>query len=98
MVTVEEELGRAVQGAFTRPVPKSAGAQMRYLVRQHRGSAQQVAELLGISRRTVERYVKGRIKHPRPQLATRLEGRFGRGGSRRSGPGPGRRRPAPTAS
>ncbi len=74
MVTVEEELGRAVQQAFTRPVPKSAGAQMRYLVRQHRGSTQQVAELLGISRRTVERYVKGRIKHPRPQLATRLEG------------------------
>ncbi|MFE9381346.1 telomere-protecting terminal protein Tpg [Streptomyces sp. NPDC006855] len=74
MVTVEEELGRAVQQAFTRPVPKSAGAQMRYLVRQHRGSTQQVAELLGISRRTVERYVKGRIKHPRPHLATRLEG------------------------
>lgn len=73
MVTVEEELGRAVQQAFTRPVPKSAGAQMRYLVRQHRGSTQQVADLLGISRRTVERYVKGRIKHPRPQLATRLE-------------------------
>lgn len=73
MVTVEEELGRAVQGAFTRPVPKSAGAQMRYLVRRHRGSTQQVAELLSISRRTVERYVKGQIKHPRPQLATRLE-------------------------
>ncbi|WP_327216461.1 telomere-protecting terminal protein Tpg [Streptomyces cyaneofuscatus] len=73
MVTVEEELGRAVQQAFTRPVPKSSGAQMRYLVRQHRGSTQQVADLLGISRRTVERYVKGRIKHPRPQLATRLE-------------------------
>ncbi|MBK3584561.1 XRE family transcriptional regulator, partial [Streptomyces sp. MBT57] len=26
-----------------------------------------------ISRRTVERYVKNQIKHPRPQLATRLE-------------------------
>jgi len=74
MVTVEEELGRAVQGAFTRPVPKSAGARMRYLVRRHRGSTQEVADLLGISRRTVERYVKGRIKHPRPQLAARLEG------------------------
>ncbi|WP_327389199.1 helix-turn-helix domain-containing protein [Streptomyces microflavus] len=73
MVTVEEELGRAVQQAFTRPVPKSAGAQMRYLVRQRRGSTQQVADLLGISRRTVERYVKNQIKHPRPQLATRLE-------------------------
>ncbi|WOP13554.1 XRE family transcriptional regulator [Streptomyces cyaneofuscatus] len=74
MLTVEEKPGRAVQQAFTRPAPKSAGAQMRYLVRQHRGSTHQVAELLGISRRTVERYVKGRIKQPRPQLATRLEG------------------------
>ncbi|MET9978986.1 telomere-protecting terminal protein Tpg [Streptomyces microflavus] len=73
MVTVEEELGRAVQQAFTRPVPKSAGARMRYLVRHHQHSTQQVAELLGISRRTVERYVKNQIKHPRPQLATRLE-------------------------
>ncbi|ROP56061.1 hypothetical protein EDD94_5656 [Streptomyces sp. PanSC9] len=25
----------AVQGAFTRPIPKTAGAQMRYLVRRH---------------------------------------------------------------
>ncbi|MET8568947.1 XRE family transcriptional regulator [Streptomyces sp. NPDC004783] len=73
MVTVGEELDRAVQGAFTRPVPKSAGAQMRYLVRQHRGSTRLVAELLGISRRTVERYVRNRIRTPRPQLAERLE-------------------------
>ncbi|MFI2765769.1 XRE family transcriptional regulator, partial [Streptomyces echinatus] len=32
MVTVGEGLDKAVQGAFTRPIPKSAGAQMRYLV------------------------------------------------------------------
>ncbi|WP_405914517.1 telomere-protecting terminal protein Tpg [Streptomyces sp. NBC_00728] len=72
MVTVAEELERAVQGAFTRPVPKSAGAQMRYLVRQHQHSTRQVAELLGISQRTVERYVNNQIKRPRPQLADRL--------------------------
>lgn len=73
MVTVGEELDKAVQGAFTRPVPKSAGAQMRYLVRQHQGSTRRVAELLGISQRTVERYVKNQIKKPRPELADRLE-------------------------
>lgn len=72
MVTVAEELERAVQGAFTRPVPKSAGAQMRYLVRQHQHSTARVAELLGISQRTVERYVNNQIKKPRPQLADRL--------------------------
>jgi transcriptional regulator with XRE-family HTH domain len=73
MVTVAEELDKAVQGAFTRPLPKSAGAQMRYLVRQHQHSTRRVAELLGISQRTVERYVKNQIKNPRPQLAERLE-------------------------
>ncbi|MES9523029.1 telomere-protecting terminal protein Tpg [Streptomyces capoamus] len=73
MVTVGEGLDRAVQGAFTRPVPKSAGAQMRYLVRQHQGSTRRVAELLGISRRTVERYVRNQIRKPRPELAERLE-------------------------
>ncbi|MFE9773480.1 telomere-protecting terminal protein Tpg [Streptomyces sp. NPDC005931] len=73
MVAIGEELDRAVQGAFTRPAPKSAGAQMRYLVRRHGRSTRRVAELLGISRRTVERYVKDQIKTPRPQLAERLE-------------------------
>ncbi|MFG3498738.1 telomere-protecting terminal protein Tpg [Streptomyces sp. NPDC047928] len=73
MVTVAEELDKAVQGAFTRPAPKSAGAQMRYLVKQHGGRTKPVAELLGLSQRTVERYVKNQIKKPRPRLAGRLE-------------------------
>ncbi|MFI1855538.1 telomere-protecting terminal protein Tpg [Streptomyces sp. NPDC020480] len=73
MVTVAEELDKAVQGAFTRPVPKSAGAQMRYLVKKHGGRTKPVAELLSISQRTVERYVNNQIKTPRPHLADRLE-------------------------
>ncbi|MFF9063118.1 telomere-protecting terminal protein Tpg [Streptomyces sp. NPDC014882] len=72
MVTVAEELDKAVQGAFTRPIPKSAGAQMRYLVKQHGGRTKPVAELLGISQRTVERYMKNQIRRPRPELADRL--------------------------
>ncbi|TCR15913.1 XRE family transcriptional regulator [Streptomyces sp. BK205] len=73
MVTVGEELDKAVQGAFTRPIPKSAGAQMRYLVKQHGRRTMPVAELLGISQRTVERYVNNQIKKPRPELADRLQ-------------------------
>ncbi|MGW3938375.1 telomere-protecting terminal protein Tpg [Streptomyces phaeochromogenes] len=65
-------LDKAVQKAFTRPVPKAAGAQMRYLVRQLKGT-RAVAQLLRISQRTVERYVKDQIKKPRPDLAARLE-------------------------
>ncbi|MET7665910.1 XRE family transcriptional regulator [Streptomyces sp. NPDC005463] len=65
-------LDTAVQKAFTRPAPKSAPAQMRYLVRQLKGT-KAVAQMLRISQRTVERYVKDQIKKPRPDLAARLE-------------------------
>ncbi|QTD96060.1 telomere-protecting terminal protein Tpg [Streptomyces cyanogenus] len=65
-------LDAAVQKAFTRPVPKSAGAQMRYLVKQLKGT-KPVAQMLRISQRTVERYVKNQIKKPRPDLAARME-------------------------
>ncbi|MFF8604173.1 telomere-protecting terminal protein Tpg [Streptomyces sp. NPDC015232] len=65
-------LETAVQKAFTRPAPKSAGAQMRYLVKQLKGT-KAVAQMLRISQRTVERYVKDQIKKPRPELAARLE-------------------------
>ncbi|MFB7113359.1 telomere-protecting terminal protein Tpg, partial [Streptomyces sp. NPDC056291] len=65
-------LDAAVQKAFTRPAPKSAPAQMRYLVKQLK-STKAVAQMLRISQRTVERYVKDQIKKPRPDLAARLE-------------------------
>ncbi|MEV5730778.1 XRE family transcriptional regulator [Streptomyces pharetrae] len=65
-------LEAAVQKAFTRPAPKSAPAQMRYLVKQLK-STKAVAQMLRISQRTVERYVKDQIKKPRPELAARLE-------------------------
>ncbi|MFF4845515.1 telomere-protecting terminal protein Tpg [Streptomyces collinus] len=71
MGLVSDGLDRAVHKAFTRPIPKSAGAQMRYLVRQLKGT-RQVAALLGVSQRTVERYVKDQIRRPRPDLAQRL--------------------------
>jgi hypothetical protein len=67
-----DSLDKAVQGAFTRPIPKSAGAQMRYLVKQLKGT-RAVADVLGVSQRTVERYVKNQIRKPRKDLAARME-------------------------
>ncbi|MFE4960298.1 telomere-protecting terminal protein Tpg [Streptomyces sp. NPDC056653] len=72
MSTFGDGLDKAVQKAFTRPTPKSAGAQMRYLVKQYKG-AKAVAQMLRISQRTVERYVKDQFKKPRPDLAARPE-------------------------
>ncbi|MFZ4185537.1 telomere-protecting terminal protein Tpg [Streptomyces pseudogriseolus] len=47
-------------------------ARVRYLVKQLKGT-RAVAQMLRISQRTVERYVKDQIKKPRPDLAARLE-------------------------
>ncbi|MCT9093830.1 XRE family transcriptional regulator [Streptomyces sp. ASQP_92] len=65
-------LDAAVQKTFTRPAPKTAGSQMRYLVQQL-GSTRAVAQMPRISQRTVERYLKNQIEEPRPDLAGRLE-------------------------
>lgn len=70
---IGDGLNKATERVFTRPIPKTAGARMRFLVKTEKGT-RAVARLLGISQRTVERYVKGQIKRPRPELADRLEG------------------------
>ncbi|MFD3549336.1 telomere-protecting terminal protein Tpg [Streptomyces sp. NPDC058655] len=72
MSTFGDGLDKAVQKAFTRPAPKTAGAQMRYLVKQYKGTGA-VAQMLRVSQRTVERYVKGQIRKPRADLAVRLD-------------------------
>ncbi|WP_442815689.1 telomere-protecting terminal protein Tpg [Streptomyces sp. NBC_01795] len=67
-------LNRAAQHAATQPLPKGAPVRMRHLVEHLGGSTRAAAGLLGIARRTVERYMKGEIKTPRkPGLAARLE-------------------------
>jgi transcriptional regulator with XRE-family HTH domain len=70
---MEEALVRAAANTATRPIPRSAGARVRFLVRAEGGSTRAVAARLGVSRRTVERYVKGTLRRPRPELAARLE-------------------------
>ncbi|MFG2811473.1 telomere-protecting terminal protein Tpg [Streptomyces massasporeus] len=71
MGIIGDGLDRADREAFTRPIPKSAGAQMRYLVKQLKGT-RAAAELLGVSQRTVERYIKDQIRRPRADLAQRM--------------------------
>ncbi|SEG92037.1 Helix-turn-helix [Actinacidiphila yanglinensis] len=73
MGDMEDALARAAANTATRPIPKSAGAQMRFLLRVEKGSTRALAARLGISQRTVERYVKGTLRQPRKDLAARLE-------------------------
>ncbi|WP_460036897.1 telomere-protecting terminal protein Tpg [Streptomyces cavourensis] len=75
--SVGEGLNNALEQAVTRQAPKSAGAQMRYLVKQLKGT-KAAAQALGVSQRTVERYMKNQLKTPRPDLAARLSGEVSR--------------------
>jgi transcriptional regulator with XRE-family HTH domain len=69
---VLEALARAEQKLFTRPVPNSAKAQVKFLLTKTKGSAKALAERLGVSRRTVERYRAGQLKSPRSRLREAL--------------------------
>ncbi|MFD9114878.1 telomere-protecting terminal protein Tpg [Streptomyces bottropensis] len=67
-----EGLGRAERALFTRPAPKSPRAQMKFLLTRAKGSTAAVAERLGVSRRTVERYRSGAVKRPQKRLQAAL--------------------------
>ena len=72
MGDIDEALSRAEAEGFTRTPPKTPLAQMRLLTKAHKGSTRAVAERLGVSQRTVERYLAGQRKTPRPPLAAAL--------------------------
>ncbi|MDX2855313.1 telomere-protecting terminal protein Tpg [Streptomyces scabiei] len=69
---VLEALTRAERKVFTRPAPKSAKAQVKFLLTRAKGSTKALAERLGVSRRTVERYRAGTLKTPQKRLQAAL--------------------------
>ncbi|MEU7047837.1 telomere-protecting terminal protein Tpg [Streptomyces eurythermus] len=69
-----EALARAERKVFTRPAPKSAKAQVQFLLTRAKGATQALAERLGVSRRTVERYRAGTLTTPQKRLRAALVG------------------------
>jgi len=67
-----DALARAERAIFTRKIPKSATAQMKFLLTRTKDSTKDLAERLGTSRRTVERYRAGQIKTPQKKLQEAL--------------------------
>ncbi|MDJ0385027.1 HTH domain-containing protein [Streptomyces sp. G-G2] len=65
-------LRRAERTLFTRPAPKSAHARMKFL-RTREGTSKSLAERLGVSRKTVDRYLSGATKKPQKRLQAALE-------------------------
>ncbi|MFH8663119.1 telomere-protecting terminal protein Tpg [Streptomyces afghaniensis] len=63
MGQIERGLERALR---TRPIPSSAEARLRFLLTMHRGSTRRVATVLGVSQRTVQRWVTKKSGARRP--------------------------------
>ncbi|NUH42862.1 helix-turn-helix domain-containing protein [Streptomyces samsunensis] len=72
MTDIHDALERAENEVVTRQPPKTPLAQIRLLMRAEKGSTKAVASRLGVSQRTVERYLAGQRKNPRKPLAAAL--------------------------
>lgn len=78
MGKISEGLDEAGFRTARRPIPVSTSARVRFLVRVARGSTRVVAEQLGVSQRSVERYLTGQRRRPPEAVAGRIEERVRR--------------------
>ncbi len=69
MGEIEQGLERA---ARTRPIPQSVPARLRHLLKGAGGSTRALAQELGVSQRTVQRWLKGTAR-PKPAAARTIE-------------------------
>ncbi|GAB2991503.1 hypothetical protein GCM10023080_066560 [Streptomyces pseudoechinosporeus] len=69
---VLDALKRAERKVFTRPAPKSAKAQVEFLYTRAKQSTKALAEQLGVSTRTVQRYRAGQQTKPQKRLQATL--------------------------
>ncbi|WP_066947662.1 telomere-protecting terminal protein Tpg [Streptomyces lushanensis] len=72
MGEIEDAIERADRESFTRPPPKTLKGQIGYLLKQLK-SAKAVAEELGITADSVNRYRRGARKHPPKDIAARID-------------------------
>lgn len=72
MGTIDEAIERADREAFTKDPPKTLKGQIGYLLRQM-GSAKAVAEELGVTADSVNRYRRGARKHARADVAAKID-------------------------
>ncbi|MFD4392629.1 telomere-protecting terminal protein Tpg [Streptomyces sp. NPDC058495] len=72
MREIEDALERADRDGFTQEPPKTLKGQIGYLLRQL-GSAKAVAEEIGVTADSVTRYRRGARKHPRADVAAKID-------------------------
>ncbi|MGA5699625.1 telomere-protecting terminal protein Tpg [Peterkaempfera bronchialis] len=69
MGEIDQGMERAL---YTKPIPRSDAARLRFLLRQEKGSTRALAARLGVSQRAVQHWLKG-DRHPRPDAGARIE-------------------------
>ena len=69
---IDDAIERADREGFTHAPPKTLKGQISYLVKQLK-STRAVAQELGVSQRSVERYRKGDRKHPPKDIAEKID-------------------------
>ena len=72
MAEIEDAIERADRETFTRQPPKTLKGQIGYLIKQLK-TTKAVAQEIGVSQRSVERYRKGERKHPPQAIAERID-------------------------
>jgi hypothetical protein len=71
MGEIDDAIERADQESFTRQPPKTLKGQIGYLIRQL-GSARAVAQEIGVTADSVNRYRRGARKHARADVAAKI--------------------------
>ncbi|GHE78765.1 hypothetical protein GCM10018785_53640 [Streptomyces longispororuber] len=72
MGEIEDAIERADREAFTKQPPKTLKGQIGFLIRQF-GSAKAVAAEIGVTADSVNRYRRGARKHPRTDVAAKID-------------------------
>ncbi|MGW5335985.1 telomere-protecting terminal protein Tpg [Streptomyces bauhiniae] len=72
MGEIDDAIGRADREAFTRQPPKTLQARINFLMKQLK-TTKAVAQEIGVSQRSVERYRRGERKHPPKVIADRID-------------------------
>ncbi|MFD9004834.1 telomere-protecting terminal protein Tpg [Streptomyces sp. NPDC059582] len=72
MGEIDDAIERADREAFTREPPKTLKGRIGYLIKQL-GSAKAVAQEIGVTADSVNRYRRGARKHARPDVAAKIE-------------------------
>lgn len=76
MGEIDDAIRRAAANTATRPIPKTAGAQMRFLLKAEKSSTRAVAGRLGGHPAHRGALCEGTLRRPRRDLAARLERLF----------------------